>query len=253
MPLHFQNFSLDSRYPFDRPDLQANEVHLWRFDPETVDDLSHYLALLSSDEKDRAARFRFQHLADSFIADHGRLRLVLGAYTQSNPVDLVFVTNEYGKPRLASPGSSICFNLSHTTGLTVLAVCLNAELGIDVEAVRPMDELEAVAASHFSKLENAALHETTEPDRQHAFFRCWTRKEAFIKAKGQGLSLPLDTFSVSLAPGPASALLHCAWDADEAAQWSLISLPLGPQFAGALAIRHHGWNIHWVTGPQSLE
>ncbi|HEX3470576.1 MAG TPA: 4'-phosphopantetheinyl transferase superfamily protein [Silvibacterium sp.] len=237
------------------PRLEKGEVHIWRLEPEPAVELSHYFHLLDRGEQDRAGRFRFQHLTRSFIVDHGRLRLILGAYTRSNPEDLVFSLNKFGKPRLEDLDSGLRFNLSHTEGLTLLALCLDAEIGIDVEAVRPMEDWQEVARSHFSIRENDALKSTIRSDRQNAFFRCWTRKEAFLKANGHGLSMPLDSFAVSLAPEEFPALLDCAWDPHETSRWLLFSLELGQKFIGALAIENHEWKIRsfdWTGLPKCL-
>ena len=113
-----------------------------------------------------------------------------------------------------------------------------------------MDDWAGIARSHFSPQENAALHSTAESDRQIAFFRCWTRKEAFLKADGQGLSKPLDSFAVSLAPEEFPELLSCEWDSRETLRWSLVSLTLDPGFIGALAIERRDWKIRcfdWVN------
>jgi 4'-phosphopantetheinyl transferase len=223
--------------------LEKSEVHIWRLDPEPDADLTRYLRILSSEERDRAARFRFPHLTHNFITDHGRLRLILGAYAQIDPEDLRFAVNEFGKPEIANGFVSLRFNLSHTQRLSLVAVCREAAIGIDVEACRPMPDLEEIAKSHFSRREIAALQETIEPDRQNAFFRCWTRKEAFIKAQGRGLSIPLDSFAVSLGPEAFPAILECAWDPEEPARWQLFSLPLDEGFMGALAITRGEWTI----------
>jgi 4'-phosphopantetheinyl transferase len=241
----------EERNPFVGRRLEKNEVHIWRLEPEPSVDLSRYFGLLDGNERDRAQRFRFPHLTRSFIVDHGRLRLILGAYAGLNPEELVFVTNEFGKPEIANTehakqAGSLRFNLSHTAGLTLLAVCLDAPLGVDVEAVRPMSDWQEVARSHFSPREIAALHSAPVPDRQNAFFRCWTRKEAFLKANGHGLSMPLDSFTVSLTLGESPALLACAWDPGETSRWSLVSLSLGPEFAGALAIQRGEWKIQFL-------
>ncbi len=226
--------------------LEPGEVHLWMLHPEPNVDLAPWLRLLSPAEQQRAARFHFPHLTRNFIADHARLRLILGAYTQTAAGDLTFSENAYGKPRLQNPASPVHFNLSHTAGLTLLALCLNSELGLDVEAIRPMDDWRDVARSHFSASENDALHRTAEADRQHAFFRCWTRKEAFLKASGEGLSRPLEAFSVSLDREAFPAFLSCAWDESETTRWSLVSLDPGPGFAGALALRSREPQNPWV-------
>ena len=228
----------------------ANEVHIWRLEPEPLVDLSGYSDLLSGDEQQRAARFRFPHLTRNFIVDHGRMRLILGAYAGVAPRDLIFTFNEFGKPELADVSASLRFNLSHTNGLSLLALCLDSPVGIDVEAVRPMNDWSDIAQSHFSQSEIAALQETAEADRQNAFFRCWTRKEAFLKAHGRGLSIPLDSFAVSLDREETPSLLECKWDPEETRRWSFVSLDLGAQFAGALAVRGKDWSVRhfdWIA------
>lgn len=223
--------------------LEDSEVHIWRLEPEPLVDLSRYSDLLSSDEQQRAARFRFAHLTRNFIVDHGRMRLILGAYAEVAPRDLVFTFNEFGKPELANDSASLRFNLSHTNGLSLLAVCRDSPVGIDVEAVRRMNDWRDIAQSHFSQSEIAELQGTTEFDQQNAFFRCWTRKEAFLKAHGRGLSIPLDSFAVSLDREGTPALLECNWDPEETKRWSFVSLDLGVQFAGALAVEGMNWKV----------
>jgi 4'-phosphopantetheinyl transferase len=226
-----------------------NEAHIWRLEPEPLIDVSRYLELLSGEERDRAARFRFAHLTHSFIVDHGRMRLILGAYAGIAPQKLEFRFNEFGKPDLANCSEPLRFNLSHTAGLSVLAICVDAAVGVDVEAVRPMDDWRDVAQSHFSRSEIAALDETASSDRRNAFFRCWTRKEAFLKAHGRGLSIPLDSFAVSVAAEAMPQLLECLWDEEETKRWSLLSLDVGMNFAGALAVAGKGWrlrNFDWA-------
>lgn len=225
--------------------LERDEVHVWILAPELPANLDNYSRLLSREEQERSTRFLFPHLKRNFIVDHARLRLILGAYAGRAPETLAFAVNEYGKPELADGAGSLRFNLSHTHGRSVVAVCLDSPVGIDVEAVRPIDDWEGIAQSHFSAREIAALHASAESDRQHAFFRCWTRKEAFLKAHGFGLSIPLDSFAVSLARETAPALLECTWDPQETSRWSFFSLDLGEEFAGALAIPRGNWKLHF--------
>ena len=216
---------------------EKDEVHIWRLEPEPVSDLSRYSALLSQDEQERAARFRFAHLTRNFIGDHGRMRVLLGAYTGLAPESLVYAVNEFGKPELANHGVCLYFNLSHTEGLSLLAICLDTPVGVDVEAVRAMDDWRDVAQSHFSQREIDALQLVAESDQQNAFFRCWTRKEAFLKAHGLGLSMALDSFTVSLDRESKPALLECTWNPEETRRWSLVSLDVAGKFVGALAIQ----------------
>jgi 4'-phosphopantetheinyl transferase len=164
------------------------------------------------------------------------------------PEDIAFNVNKFGKPELANAAASgpegrLRFNLSHTKGLTLLALCLGADVGVDTEAVRSMADLELIAESHFSESESAALQAIDPAERQRAFFRCWTRKEAFLKAHGRGLSIPLDSFAVSLAEEETPALLECRWDPAETMRWSLFSLDAEPDFIGALAIERGDWRI----------
>jgi len=225
--------------------LERDEVHIWRLEPELTADLSCYSALLSREERERAARFRFAHLTHNFIVDHARMRLLLGAYTGLDPQTLFYVVNEFGKPELANHDASLRFNLSHTEGLSLLVICLDTPVGVDVEAVRSMDDWRDVARSHFSRSEVDALQLVAESDQQHAFFRCWTRKEAFIKAHGRGLSMPLDSFAVSLGRESEPALLECTWDPEETKCWSLVSLDVAEKFVGALAVRGRHWKIRY--------
>ena len=162
----------------------------------------------------------------------------------------MFTLNEFGKPEVANPEAAdlpgrLRFNLSHTNGLALLAVCLDADLGIDVEAVRTISDLELIAQSHFSPREVAALNAVGHAGKQRAFFRCWTRKEAFLKAHGRGLSIPLDSFAVSLEEEEWPALLECPWDPEEVGGWSLFSFEL-KDFIGALAIRSGDWRVLWI-------
>ncbi|MBT9330250.1 4'-phosphopantetheinyl transferase family protein [Paracidobacterium acidisoli] len=232
------------------PHLAADQVHVWTLKDYPAD-IAACASLLSREELDRASRFRFPHLFDRFVADHGRLRLLLGAYLETDPRSLVFAVNAFGKPRLEKPHCHLRFNMSHSLAVTMVAVCLDAEIGIDVEAVRPVTEWVSIASSHFSAIENEALAALPEEESIPAFFRCWTRKESFIKAKGTGLSLPLHSFSVSTAPGAPPALLHCDWDTHEGPRWSLSHLEPEPGYVGSLALERKGWSTLYFAWPES--
>ncbi len=236
----------DAESQATRQKLAKGEVHIWRLRPEPDADLGDYSRQLGSDESERAARFLLPQLTHSYVVDHARMRRILGGYAGFEPEDLVFRVNKFGKPELENRGAErLRFNLSHTKGMTLLAVCLDADVGVDVEAVRLMSDLEDVAQSHFAPREIAALDALDPEEKQGAFFRCWTRKEAFLKAKGLGLSIPLDSFAVSLAAEARPALLECGWDPEETQRWSLFSLDSGPGFAAALAIKGGEWQVDW--------
>lgn len=224
------------------------QIHIWTISqrPRT---LSDYTFLLSSDEMKRATRMRLPHLFERFVADHGLLRLLLSAYLETDPRLLQFGTNKYGKPRLLIPACRLRFNMSHSGDITMIAICLDAEIGIDVEAIRPIIEWEEIAASHFSLRESASIHAEEASAQIDAFYRCWTRKEALIKAIGTGLSISLDSFSVSTSLKEPAALLHCTWDAEEVSRWSLMHLDPADNYVGALAIRGAAWTTRHFTWP----
>ncbi|HEV7217131.1 MAG TPA: 4'-phosphopantetheinyl transferase superfamily protein, partial [Chloroflexota bacterium] len=137
------------------------------------------------------------------------------------------------------------FNLSHTDGLALLAVTRERELGIDVERVRKGIAREGIAERFFTTTEVADLRALPADSQDDAFFACWTRKEAYVKARGEGLSIPLDQFAVSLLPGEPAALLHVALDPDEVKRWSLHDLDAGPGYRAALLVEGHNPTLSW--------
>jgi 4'-phosphopantetheinyl transferase len=224
----------------------AREVQVWRIpldlDPETLAVLSDLLDPL---ERARAGRFRFERDRRRFIAARGRLRQVLSRYSGGRPEALRFRYGPHGKPELEPEdrSDSLRFNLSHAHELALLAVARGRDVGVDLEwSGREVEALE-LAERFFSRAEARALWRLPEPRRAAAFFRCWTRKEAYIKARGEGLSLPLDAFDVSLARGHQSALLATRGDPEEAARWRIRDLPAGPGYVAAVAARGRGWRM----------
>lgn len=194
-------------------------------------------AILSAEERARADRFLHSRDAVAYRAAHVRLRHILGGYVGCDPVSLAFAIEANGKPTL--PGGP-SFNLSHSGGWAALAVTPTARLGVDIEAHRTVEA--EVAQRFFSRSEQHDLAGVDGDDWRAAFFRCWTRKEAFVKAVGDGLSLPLDSFDVTLLPQAAARLLRVA--GGRAEDWRLIDLPLGPGWAGAIAIEAVGQPVH---------
>jgi 4'-phosphopantetheinyl transferase len=180
---------------------------------------------------------------DRFIAGRGLLRAILGRYLGLPPERLRFYYGPQGKPALDpdSEEDGIQFNVSHCHDFALFAVTRGRQVGIDLERIRPLPEAGQVAERFFSAQERSVFHALPESDRQLAFFRCWTRKEAFIKAEGQGLSLPLDGFDVSLAPGQPAKLLAVKRDPEEASRWSLYDLWPAPGFVAAVAAEGSGW------------
>ena len=195
--------------PVATPGLAGGEVHVWRaslsIDEATLRDLDSTLA---EPERARAALFIFEQDRDRYIAARGILRDLLGKYLQCAPQSIEFVYGPHGKPAVVSAAlrGAICFNLSHSHGLAVVAIAREREVGIDVELIRPEFAGEEIARRYFSAKEIAELRGLPVELQAEGFFLCWTRKEAYIKAKGDGLQIPLDGFEVSLSPGRPATL-----------------------------------------------
>jgi 4'-phosphopantetheinyl transferase len=218
--------------------LGSDEVHVWRAHlDQDASQIDSYLSTLSIDERARADRFYFQRDREHFVVAHGMLRAVLGLYLNTPPQCLSFVYSPYGKPALDSESGAdaIRFNLSHSDGVALCAVARGREIGIDVERIRSLD-VEQIAAQFFSQREIATLETLPLDLRRHAFFLCWTRKEAYIKAKGEGLSIPLDEFDVSLIPGEPPALLCSKREPDDSMRWFLREPSPIPGYAAATAV-----------------
>ena len=214
--------------------LQSGDVQVWRISLEQPDEVRERFRLtLEPDELDRASRFYFENHRRHFLVARGFLRDVMGRYLHEKAENLRFVYGAYGKPSLASE-PTVRFNMSHSHEVALLAVAREAEVGVDVEHVRADFATEDIARRYFSRAEVYAFNLLSRDEQVAAFFRCWTRKEAYIKAIGKGLSQPLDAFDVTLGPGEQAALLHAA--EDDASRWSMSDVDVGAGYAGALAV-----------------
>jgi 4'-phosphopantetheinyl transferase len=194
-------------------------------------------ALLSDDEAARVARFRFPEHRAAWVVARATLRRVLGAYVRRPPASLRFGAGSHGKPLLAGGPH---FNLSHSGNVALIAVGGARRVGVDVEQVREIEH-DRLAGRFFSPAENEQLAALSQAERHGAFFACWTRKEAVVKAQGVGLSLDLDAFDVSVT-GPAR-LLATRPDSAEAHRWSLADVDAGPGYAAAVAAEGDGWHV----------
>jgi 4'-phosphopantetheinyl transferase len=192
--------------------------------------------VLAPDEKVRAAQFRFSHLRRSFILARGALRILLGWYLDVSPASIQFTYGSRGKPALAVP-ARVDFNVSHSGDLAVFAFTAGCEIGVDVEQIHPLQDIQTIADQFFCPEEAAELMSLTANQRERSFFLCWTRKEAYIKAIGDGLSAPLDGFRVTLQQGQPARFIHIANDMGSAQAWTLHDLQLAPGYAAALAYR----------------
>jgi 4'-phosphopantetheinyl transferase len=226
------------------------EIHVWRA-PLTCSRpaLAALEATLSSDEKIRAARFYFPRDRESFIAARGILRHLLAGYAHIAPADLIFATGSQGKPFLPAQNAPapITFNLSHSHGLALYAFAVGRELGVDLEFIRLDISGEEIATRYFAPEEVAELLALPAEQRPEAFFLCWTRKEAYIKARGEGLQIPLTTFRVSLTPGQPESLTS-----PDASRWTLRALTPGAGYVAALVAEGHDYQLsHWDYRPPS--
>jgi 4'-phosphopantetheinyl transferase len=218
--------------------LQAAEIHVWRVDLDQPDDVvQQFRSTLEDDELVRADRFHFEKDRRAFAVSHGFLRYVLGRYLATKPEALRFSYGPYGKPAL----SSLKFNMSHSRGVGLVAVSETKELGVDVEYIRAGFASEGIARRFFSPREVAGFNALPSELRVAAFYRCWTRKEAYIKAIGRGFSQPLDGFDVTLAPEAPPALLRAG--EDDASRWSLSDIDVGSDYAAALVVEGQTSNI----------
>jgi 4'-phosphopantetheinyl transferase len=225
--------------------LSHDEVHVWRASLDVA--ARHMQTLrrtLTLDEVTRAERFVYARDRERFILARGLLRAILARYLNVAPEQLRFRYGASGKPALAaeSGGDGIHFNVSHSQGLVLCAVALNRKVGVDVEYVHPIPEAGQLVASFFSFSERAEFGVLGPDDQLGAFFRCWTRKEAYIKGKGKGLALALDRFDVSLVPGEPK-LLNVDGDPWEASRWCLCELLPADGYVATLAVEGHDWHL----------
>lgn len=227
--------------------LTPQAVHVWGAVLSLADSQVAALArLLTDDEQARAAGFHFARHRCRFIVARGVLRLLLGQYLGMPPQHVRFIYGPQGKPALAPQcgGDLWRFNLSYSDDLALYAFTRQRQLGIDVEKIQPaFAATGGIAERFFAPREVAALRSLPVTQQTAAFFACWSRKEAYIKARGLGLSLPLDSFEVSLRPHEPAALLHTAEGPSETARWSLRTLHPAPGYAAALMVEGHDWHL----------
>ena len=235
-----------------RPVLCEGRVHLWRVDLDRFRPASESAwDVLADAESARAHLFRFERDRDWFVIRRAFLRLILGRYLDADARRLEFDYSEMQKPSLAEPsgGGDIKFNQSESGGLALYALGLGREVGVDIEKMRDLvaDDL---AQRFFAPAEVRALRAVPEADRLPAFFRCWTRKEAYVKAHGAGLSMPLDSFEVSLASGDQDALLSSREDEGGAGRWTMRDVAIDPDYAAALCAEGRDWRLECWNMPE---
>jgi 4'-phosphopantetheinyl transferase len=222
--------------PSSNPSLHNSVVHVWAWDYEcSAESLNRYIALLSSDERLRTQRFRFEKDRIRYTVSHAILRILLGRYLDADPSSIAFCRNQFGKPHLSQTlaAQKLAFNLSHTNRVGLLAIAIDVEIGVDIEEVLPV-ECGAVE-QYFSPQEQLSLSSLEGNDWLEGFYKCWTRKEAILKAEGLGLNASLDTFDVSLSPHVKPEVLEVRANSRLTSNWHLVELRPVHGFIGALA------------------
>jgi 4'-phosphopantetheinyl transferase len=234
------------RPPQPPPGLAPGQIHVWRLahNPQCLPPIA-WESNLSPDEHARANRFAFHRDRNAYITTRAVLRELLGQYLSTPPKEIAFRYAERGKPGLAQSAPTptageppVHFNVSHTRSLALLAFSSDRRLGIDVEFIRPMENWEDIARRFFSQSELAELRALPPEQRDEGFYTCWTRKESYIKARGEGLHLPLDGFDVTLTPGAPERLT-----AEDASNWTLVSLYPRQGYAAALTAEGQNLNL----------
>ena len=248
-PMNITNESFQIDAPLALPE---DEVQLWRVDLEAIrSDEPRWQKLLSSDETKRASRFHFPRDRQRFVASRALLRTILAGYLTTDPGDLTFSYSKKEKPSLgpAHAERGVTFNVSHSGGIALYAFARRRDIGVDVEQVRRDFDIEGIARRFFSAHEQSQLFDLPVAERVDAFFRCWTRKEAYIKATGDGLSLPLTQFDVSIGAGNPDALVATRPDRSEAERWLLCEVSAGHGYLAALCVRGRDWRLNgWSAG-----
>ena len=231
--------------------LGSDEVHVWRATLDLpIARVASFEQTLAADERARAGQFHFQKDRTRFIVARGLLRTILGRYLGQDPRALRFCSNAYGKPGLAPEfggDASPSFNVSHAGALALYAVTRNRAIGIDLEDIRMDVECDSISEHFFSPRERRLLRAIPAAQRPEAFFHCWTRKEAYVKARGKGLSIALDQFDVSVSPQEPAALLETREEGQENSHWSLHDLPVGERYVAALAVEEDPQLVFWES------
>ncbi|MBM4068047.1 MAG: 4'-phosphopantetheinyl transferase superfamily protein [Planctomycetes bacterium] len=218
--------------------LAVGDVHVWRCRLQQPEDRRQTLVqALSPEERQRGDKFHFEHHRRQWTIARGFLRAVLGRYLGIPAEEIRFRYHHLGKPALADEQNPCNwqFNLSHSADGALLAIGRDTPLGVDLEQLRPMENMLALARRYFAAEEARQLEQVAPAQQILAFFNCWTRKEAILKACGKGLSLPLDRFLVSFRPGEPARVVELAGQPGEAKRWSLTALQPWPDFVACLA------------------
>jgi 4'-phosphopantetheinyl transferase len=239
--------------PPDRFKLDQHQIQIWRVELNaSADRIQQFKSILSADESARADRFHFDQHRDRFIVGRGILRTILSKYLNLPPDQLQFQYGSYGKPSLIPMSDpAVQFNLAHSDDLALVAIALQHPVGIDLEQIRVMPDVEQLSQRFFAAREHQALCALPTTEQQTAFFRYWTCKEAYLKAIGSGLAHELNQIEIDLSR--TLARLHPLDRSETTAPWSLWELHPNPNYAAALAAKGNNWQLtYWQWSEQSI-
>nr|ASV46851.1 4-phosphopantetheinyl transferase [uncultured bacterium] len=241
-------------------ELRPDEVHVWIVEPERINErhlLDAYWGLLDAQERERKQRFRFERHQRQYLVSHALVRLTLSRYAPVAPTAWTFQTNQYGRPQVQGEWARLRFNLSHTDGMALVAVGWDSELGADVEDAERSGDTVEIAGHYFAASEVAALRALPPERQRERFFEYWTLKEAYIKARGAGLSLPLDQFAFHLEPGQPPRISFDPRMQDEPEAWRFVQLRPSARHLAAVGVRRprgQPLTLRWqFTVPLSMD
>ncbi|MFP2926149.1 4'-phosphopantetheinyl transferase family protein [Pyxidicoccus sp. 3LG] len=236
----------------NRLELRPDEVHVWVVEPERINDrqlLDAYWGLLDAAEREKQRRFRFERHQRQYLVSHALVRLTLSRYAPVAPAAWTFATNAYGRPEVAGEwGTRLRFNLSHTDGMALVAVGTGAELGADIEDAQRDGETVEIADHYFAASEVKTLRALPPERHRERFFEYWTLKESYIKARGAGLSLPLDQFAFTLEPGQAPRISFDPRMKDDPEAWQFVQFRPSERHQAAVAVqraRGQSLTVRW--------
>jgi 4'-phosphopantetheinyl transferase len=224
----------------EKPNLSDNEIHIWIANLDQII-LRGDEERLPLSERIRADKYHYQIHKNRYLTQHTLLRLIIGHYQGIGFFEGEFYLGEHGKPYLSGINGkdTICFNISNSESMGIFAFSKNREIGVDIEFVRDIPEMDKIVEQIFSAQEKDFFRSLPENRKKKAFYICWTRKEAFLKATGDGLVQSLDKFNAELIPGKPTRLLRVAEDSKIESRWSIQNLKPAPRYVGALAVKSH--------------
>lgn len=215
-------------------DLGHDQMHIWLINVDEYP-AKNYEEYLVPEERSRASHFKFDKDRDSFIVSRASLRILLGRYLNCSPQTIAFQFNRYGKPELLNNVIQLKFNLSHSSRRAVVAITKEQEIGVDIEYMQDRFSKNEIVERYFSLREKEEYNRLSEDQKLQGFYNAWTRKEAFTKAIGQGMTYPLNQFDVNLTPNDNARLIAINGDEVEAKQWQLRGLVLEEKYCAAVS------------------